>query len=1053
MRTKFSGILTLVLVFVVQLTFAQEKTVSGLVADDNAIPLPGVDVVVKGTDRGTQTDFDGKYTIEVSPSDVLVFKYLGFQTQEVAVGNNTTINANLVSDTEVLEDVVVTAYGGILKGKDVVSAVSTVKSEALEQIPFASVDQILQGQVAGANIRAASGQPGQAATTIIRGRTSLNGNTSPLYVVDGMPINERNFRAINPNDIESVNVLKDAAGTAIYGNRGAAGVIIVTTKNAKRNSGLQIKYRGFYGQRQNPDANFRMMNAQEKMFFSRDVVGSGFGSDLSDQRINAIANQTNTNWGDILFQTGKTESHEVNLQQGAENLSSFTSLQYFEQEGTTLRSKLQRFSFRNNLEGGDDKFNWGTNVQLTFSRSDFVVDATRGGNTGGDLDNPFIVPFLGMPWLNPRNADGSLNIVGTRRSGALNPDGSLSVSGANGFLNTPHLALNTQSLNTDQENEIRALVGGNLNYKISDKFQIGGNANIDYISTQQLQIDAPNSLRGLLSPNQQAAEEEFGGFQREGYFRDFSFNAVGNIRYNDRFGAEEKHSLSAGLFTEFFYQNVQFASFDAFGLNPKFPGSSTGFVDPRTTVLDDEGEETYPFVPNLSSLETDFAILSYFTNVSYDYDERFGADLTIRRDGTSRFQDDYRWGTFFSLGGRWNIDTEEFMEDVDWVDALKLRASYGETGNQNITGGTAGGAPQNLLIPNFFPGYQQYAGGPGYQNNQQLVASGLADTQVQWETTKMFNLGVDFGLWNNKLTGALDVYKKETEDLYFGRNLSTAGTGFGSTSTNVGDMTNTGLEVQLAYDILRKSATSDWSLNVYANVAWNENEVTNIDNEQGFVEGGSRARIQEGERAYTYFMQRWAGVNPADGRPLYLTADGELTTDYDRDEHGVYTDKQFDPVWQGGFGLKASWKQLSLNTLWTWQYDAWRVNGTYALTEDLSTADFANNNRSLLNSWSEPGDVTGIPAPRFGGLRFQDGDRYLEDASFLRLRNVNLAYTFDQTQLERLGFINGLRFFVQGTNLLTFSKWRGFDPETSVLNDFFTFPAAMEVSAGVDITF
>lgn len=586
------------------------------------------------------------------------------------------------------------------------------------------------------------------------------------------------------------------------------------------------------------------------------------------------------------------------------------------------------------------------------------------------------------------------------------------------------------------------LVGGNFTYRIDERFSFGGTANMDYISEQGLQIDAPGSIRGALSPNQQAATEFFGGVQSESYFRDFSFNTNANIRYTDFLDADKKHRLSAGLFTEYFYRNLQNAGFTAFGLNPAFPGSSSGFVDPLTPVIDADGNETFPFVPGVFSAEAETALLSYFGNATWDYDGRFGAEVTIRRDGTSRFQSDFRWGTFYSVAGRWNIDRESFMNNVEWVTALKTRISYGQTGNQSIGGST-----------NFFPGFQTISGGTGYQNNNILLAGNLADTSVQWETTTQLNFGIDFGLWKNRLTGSLDVYDKLTEDLFFGRNLSTAGTGFTNTQTNVGSMSNKGVEVQLAYDILRRTATNDWNINVFFNGAMNENRIENLDNDSGFVEGASRTRLQEGERAFTYFMQRWAGVNPADGRALYYTADGELTTFYNRAANGVYTGKQFDPVWTGGFGLNVAYKEWSLNSLWSFQYDAWRVNGTYALTEDVAVAGFSNVNRSMLNAWQQPGDITGIPALAFGGLRFQDGTRYLEDASFLRLRNINLAYNVKSETLDRIGFINGLRIFVQGTNLLTFSKWRGFDPETSRLNEFFSYPVPVQLTAGLDVTF
>jgi len=1040
MRTKFRGILTLLLAFVVQLTFAQEKTVTGQVVDGDGLPIPGVNVIIKNTTTGTQTDFDGNFSISAASNQVLQFSYIGFKTQEIRVGAKTTINVTLQPDLEELDEVVVTSYQGILKESEVVSASSNVKSESIEQVPIASIDQVLQGNVAGANVRVASGQPGQSATVIIRGRTSINGDTEPLYVVDGMPVNQDNFRNLNSNDIESMRVLKDAAATAIYGNRGAAGVILITTKKAKKNSNLSVQYRGLYGLSNLPDSNIDVMNAFQLLRYQRDLLpGTQFGDGLTDQEINALANQTNTNWEDIILREGTTESHDLVITQGGENLSSYTSLQYFEQEGTTLRSRLQRFTLRNNLSGGDDKFKYGTNITASFSKSNFVIDANRDANTGGDLDNPFIVPFLSLPYLNPLNPDGTLNTFGTQRSGAFNPDGSVSANGANGFENTPFLALNTARFNTDRESEFRITGSANAEYNIFKNITIGSTIGVDYLNIERLFIESPNSIRGLLSPNIDAAEEFFGGTQFESFSRNFSFNSNAFIRYRNTF--EDKHTVTASAFTEYFYNNIQGASFQAFGLNPKFPESSAGFVDPSTFFPDlDDPTPAAPFIPSVSSTEVETALLSYFGNVTYDYDGRYGLDLTLRRDGTSRFARDQRWGTFFSVGGRWNINEESFMENVDWVSALKLRGSFGETGNQNVLG-------------NFFPGFQTIGGGNGFQNAPVLSVNQLADTSVQWETTTQTNVGVDFGFWNNKLTGSLDVYDKDTEDLLFGRNISSAGTGFSNVQSNVGELQNQGVEVQLSYDILRKSSTNDWSVNVFGNLAFNENEIVSLDNEQGFINAGGGTRLIEGERSFTYFLQRWAGVDPSNGQPLYLDADGNLTTDFDNETNGVALDKQFDPVWTGGFGTAVSWKNFSLNALFSFAAETYRLNGTFAITEDASLAGFANQNVSMLNAWQQPGDVTPIPSLAFGGLRGQAGDRYLEDASYLRLRNATLSYNVDQEAIQQIGFLSAIRIYAQGTNLFTWSEWRGYDPESNTLSEFFSFPSARTVSFGVDITF
>jgi len=1039
MRTKFKGILTLLLAFVVQLGFAQNKSITGTVVDGDGLPIPGVNVIVKGTSSGTQTDFDGKYNVSASSDQTLVFSYVGFTTQEIKVGAQTTINVTLKPNLEELEEVVVTSYQGILKESEVVSASSNVKSEAIEQVPIASIDQVLQGNVAGANVRQASGQPGSQATVIIRGRSSLNGDIEPLYIIDGMPVNQDDFANINSNDIESMRVLKDAAATAIYGNRGAAGVIVITTKSAKKNENLRVQYRGLYGVSTLPRSNFDVMNTRQLLNYRKDVIpGNQFGDNLTDAEIEALANSVSTNWADIIQQNGVTESHDLVITSGGENVSAYTSLQYFNQEGVTLGSNLQRFSFRNNLSGNYEKFNFSTNVNASYSKNDFIVDATRGNNTGGQLDNAFIVPFLALPYLNPFNPDGSLNRIGTRASGALNPDGTLNVDGANGFLNTPFLALNNAINTTDRENQFRLIASGQASYNIIKNVTIGTTIGVDYLHNQDFFRQDPLGLRGLNTRDVLANEDFFGGTQSEFSVRDFSFNTNSYIRYTNTFA--EDHTVNAAAFTEYFFRNFQIMGFNQNGLNPKFPGSSAGFTANNTLV---DGEAV--FAPTVQSTQTELALFSYFSNVQYDYKGKFGLDFTVRRDGTSRFQEENRFGTFYSVGARWNLNKESFMDNVDWVSDLKLRASYGQTGNQGVGG--------------FFAGFQTIAGGAGYQNLNQQAPAGFVDENIIWETTTQANIGVDFGLFNNKLTGALDVYNKRTDDLFFGRNISPAGTGFSNVNTNVAVMDNSGVELQLSYDIVRPSATNDWKVNVFFNGAYNENEVVDIANTQGFIEApvGFGQRIAEGERARVFFLQRWAGVDPANGQPLYYDAEGNITNILDRAGEGVYLDKQFDPVFTGGFGLNVSWKGFSLSSLFSYAAETYRMNSSLALIEDFDLAGITNLSTTMFDVWQQPGDVATIPAPsQAAGLRITSSnqtDRYLEDASFIRLRNAVLSYNVDKGLLDKVGMFSAIRLYAQGTNLITWSEWRGYDPESNDSAEFFSFPSPTTVSFGIDLTF
>ncbi|QTY26902.1 SusC/RagA family TonB-linked outer membrane protein [Flavobacterium sp. CS20] len=813
---------------------------------------------------------------------------------------------------------------------------------------------------------------------------------------------------------------------------------MITTKRAKKNENLKVQYRGLYGVSNLPEANFNVMNTSQLLNYQRDVLpGDQFGDNLTEAEVVALSNSVNTNWADIIQQEGITESHQLVVTSGSENLSAYTSLQYFEQEGTTLGSKIQRFSVRNNLNGSFEKFNYSSNISVSYSKNNFVVDAVRGNNTGGQLDNPFIVPFLALPYLNPYNPDGSLNTFGTVQSGAFNPDGSINVSGANGFMNTPFIALNTARENTDQENEFRIVGSVRGDYNIIKNITIGATAGVDYIHSQDLFLETPFSIRGLATRDFLANEDFFGGTQFEASYRDFSFNTNSFVRYSNKFG--EKHSITATGFTEYFYRNIQNSGFTQNGLNPKFIGSSQGFTDGQTLV---DGQAV--FAPTTFSSEIETSLLSYFGNLIYDYDGRYGLDLTLRRDGTSRFQRSRRWGTFFSVGGRWNINEESFMDDVDWVESLKLRASYGETGNQNVAG--------------FYPGFQTIAGGTGFLNQNQLSVNNFVDENIQWETTKQFNVGIDFGLWDNKLTGAVDVYSKTTEDLFFNKNISSAGTGFSSVQTNVAEMDNKGVELQLSYDILRKTPTNPWKVNVFFNGAYNENEIVDIANNSGFVDsGGFGLRLQEGKRAFTYFLQRWAGVDPSNGQPLYLDAEGNLTTTLNRENEGVYLDKQFDPVFTGGFGLNVSWKQFTLSSLFSYAADTYRVNASLALIEDFDSAAFSNLSTTMFDVWQQPGDVASIPAPsQAGGLRITSSnqtDRYLEDASFLRLRNATLAYNISSETLDKIGFFNAIRIYTQGTNLITWSKWRGYDPEADEVGEFFSFPTPRTISFGVDLTF
>ena len=1034
MKTKFNGILTLLLAFVVHFSFAQERTISGTVSDKDGT-LPGVSVLIRGTTTGTETDFDGKFSIKAKTDDVLVFSYLGYVIQEKKVSISNTISVVLVEDTNVLEEVVVKSYGRALNSKKSTIAVARVSGKDIEQVPINSVDQVLQGAAAGVNVNTGSGQPGQSGTIIIRGISSLSGDIEPLFIIDGIPVDQDNFRSLNQNDIETIDVLKDAAATSLYGNRGAGGVILITTKRGKIGQNLTVQYRSLYGVGFKPKAKFEVMNSSQFLNWQNEN-GIGLGANLSPTEISAISNQANTNWEDIFFRLGNTMSHEINFSSGTELSTSYTSVNYYKQEGVTLGSALERFSFRSNNNGSskDKRFNYSTNVTLNYSSNNFIVDANRGGNTGGQLDNPFIVPYIGLPYLNPYNPDGSINTVGTFESGALNADGSINADGANGFDNTPFLALNTSKNQTDQENEIRAILGLNADYKLSDKFTVGTQFGLDYQNIQSLFITPPGSTRGLITPSP-ASENK--GSQFEGTFRDAQFITSAFLRFEDEI--TDKLSLSAQVVGEYIYRNIQNEGFNAFGLNAALPGSGNGFTAGNTVEYPggdptDATDATYNYIPNVFSSESELALGSVLATLDLDYNEKYGIFASIRRDETSRFPNNSE-GYFWSVSGRWNIDQEDFLSDSDWLSTLKLRASYGTTGNQNVG--------------SFYQGRQQVtADATAYQGQLGYFVGQINSQDIRWETKESLNIGLSFGLWNNKLSGELDYYNEKTVDLFGSDNRSFSETGFNNVTTNVGSLRNRGVDLQISYVLLDKTATNNWSIKLNANGNYNKDEILDVPG--GFT--GNTLRNAVGKEAGTWFLERWAGVDPSNGQPLYLDVNGDITNEYST-ANRVYLDKSIYPTYTGGFGGDFSYKGFSLSTLFSFQADVWKSNGSLAIVEDVGLASFANQSTTMLDAWTTPGQVTAIPAVSYGGLRSVDGDRYIEDASFLRLRNISLSYNLAPEYLAKTKAFKGMRIFVQGTNLFTWSKWRGFDPENNASGGFFEYPVPRTFTLGFDLTF
>ncbi|NNK20998.1 MAG: SusC/RagA family TonB-linked outer membrane protein, partial [Flavobacteriaceae bacterium] len=981
MKSKLTWMLTPLLVLCMSFSFAQEKSISGVVTDQNGMPLPGVAVLVVGTTTGTQTDFDGNYTITARVGQVLRYSYLGQKTVTRTVGAPSTINVQMEDDAEALQEVVVQGYRNSTKEKSSIASV-TINAETIENRPNASFVQTLSGQVAGLNITTSTGQPGAASNVNLRGVTSINGNTQPLYIIDGVPVDENNFRSLNPQDIASISVLKDAGATAIYGNRGANGVIVIKTRQGSFNQGLQINYTGIMSFSNLQDNDYNLMDSQEQLSLEA-LRGAGRGATLTDQEI-ALA--PTFDWADYFFDTGLTQNHTLTLQSGSENFTQFTSLGYFDQEGVLQDSDLKRFSIRNNTTGKseNEKFNYSTNLTINYSES----NEPNSIGSGAINRNYILGAYQSVPYITPDDyTDGA---------GLLSPLL---------FSNTPLFLIDRLRTYTRKEEEVKLIGSFQAGYQITDNLSANVTMSADYQSEFLTRAEGPTSFNALLFGG---AENPTSGFQQQISTRQFSYNQVTSLNYNNTWG---KHTVDAGVYTEYFKAHLRGFGYFANGLNPKTfsPGDGAGLVP----VFYDTGAGALLFPDNPTATIRNAGLFSVFSQADYDYDGRYGITGTIRRDASYRFAGSNRYANFYSVAGRWNIDNEAFMENSVF-DVLKLRASYGTSGNQRISGATYFSAPD--LTKNFF------ATGPGYGNQTSIFLSQIANTTLRWETVTQGNVGLDFELFNSRLRGSVDGYVKETSDLFQSTPVS-AVNAVTQLDANTGTLTNTGVDLTLNYNILNGG---DDGLNLVLNFVgnYNKQELGDLPSEDGELIGTGR----NGGKLFEYYSIRYAGVNPANGNLLFLDADGNVTENPDADTDRVWLDQNIFPDVNGSFGFDLDYKGFFLQTQFNYTVGVDRFDFDLSGFQNPDNIGQFRSSRDLLRAWTPDNRITDIPAyDAFNRASFAS-NRYITDADYIRLRFASIGYDFPDRFLEGTG-LTRLRVFGNAENLFTITKWRGFDAE------------------------
>ncbi|RXR22124.1 SusC/RagA family TonB-linked outer membrane protein [Flavobacterium stagni] len=1038
MRSKFKWIFTLLVALTMQFSFAQEKTVTGTITDGKAT-VPMANVKVKGTNNGVQSDLDGKFSIKAKAGDVLVISFLGYESKEVKVGTANSYNVVLVESSKVLDEVIVQGYGKTsIKKKDPGSS-ATVSGKAIENRPNVNFLQSIQGQLAGTNIALSSGQPGSnKIDVVIRGASSLNASTDPLYVIDGVPLSQAFFRNLNPNDVESVTVLKDASATAIYGNRGANGVILITTKKGGFKSKLSVAYSSTYGTTEFRGDKYNLVNAREHLTL-QNLFGSGPGFDgevtgypglVTVDPTNIGAYAIDTDWKKVFFRTGKTASHNISLTAGSDNVSNFTSLGYFEQEGIVPTTSFKRFTLRSNITGksSNDKFNYGLNIMAAYSRRNQLEQETRAGINTNVLQNPLTAYLSSAAYYSPSSYVSGQQLFDEFGSPALQL--------------TPFMLMD---LFQDKHapsffDEYKTIITSNLGYKFTKNLTFTTNAGVDYSDDKRVFAIGPEAYLSVVRAV--GAGQPFHGLENQRSNREFMFNFFNRLNYKKVIA--DKHTIDLSAYTEYMKAHRRTSVYQQIGLNPLtwYPGAGTGYIPYNTTL-------PASYIPTVGASRIDAGTFSYFGTVDYDYSSKYGFAGTIRRDASYRFVDANKWGTFWSVAGRWNINKENFMKDVEWIKDLKLRASYGTTGNQNIVArdvdsdvSTIFGASQAVRDLN---SSQQ-----GYGNVSSFGVSSYANTDLRWETVGQFNVGIDFDI-KGRLVGSVDYYKKNTTDLYMSIPVSAAN-GITSISGNNGELQNAGVEVNLRYNIFKDG---DFKLSLFANGALNKQKMVSLgtlDNGTGKQRVGTDYMLAVGAPAYEYFLVPYVGVNPDNGNLLFLDINNNITenpTDADRRE----TKKNEYPLYQGGFGLNTSYKGFFLDATFVYSLDFYRYDPDLAGLMDIRNVDPFPVSTDVFNACTPTNTNTDVPS--WTATNYDSGDisdRFLKDASFVRLRNLSIGYDVPAKFLEKT-FIKGLKIKMQGENFLTFTKWRGMDPESFQASATGYYPTPRAYTFGVDINF
>ena len=990
------------LVLSVGIASAQNVQVRGTVTDaSTGEPVPFASIQVKGTMQGTATDALGSYTVSAPGNGVLVFSSIGYTTQEVAVNNRGVINVSLEPETEFLDDVIVVGYGTVRREAKT-GSIATLEAENLAEAPVNSVDKMLAGKMAGVMVTSQTGQPGANSNIRIRGISSVNAGNEPLWVVDGIPVmsgdqgyftNTSNAMAVvNPNDIESITVLKDAAAASIYGSRAANGVILVTTKSGSQGK-AKFQVRAKYGISQLAnDNNFRVLTGSELIGLRRQAaMNAGMNPDNpTSAGYYPLSRLTGpqTNWLKEVTKLGNMQEYEINASAGNDRGKLYSSLSYQNTEGITYASQFNKIVGRVNTDyklTNSLTFGARVNMAYTYNR-DTEMQALY-------YANPFFAGLSILPWTPLYDEYGNYNV------------------------NIPE--------NSNTNPMYNMLSGGEVQWE--KQFRNQASVYLEWQPVTGLVFKTNNMLettngegRRYWGPDPGYTEGTL-QVSTSQYIRMTTSNTA---TYNTTFG--DAHSFRAMIGQEAMKETYH--SYFSYS-----PTVDDAIPYPTTSIATDD-EINYDY-----SAET---LLSFFGNVDYSYDQRYYLQGSVRADGSSLFGSANRWGLFWSASGSWNISNEAFMSGLDWLSLLKLRASYGVNGNNNIDA---------------YKAYGVYAS-TAYNGASGMLPSDPDNPNLSWEKNYTWNVGLDFAFFDSRINGQVDVYSRDTKDMLLNKSVPQT-SGFSSNFVNIGALNNKGVEFQLNGDIIR---TKDFNWNVGFNLAYNKSTILDLGDTDELNNADSRIKHKVGKSFYTYYLKDYYGVNPSTGQALWRAADPAdpdnedafiLTSNYNKARY-IYAGSP-EPKFTGGFNTSLSWKGFDLSAFFEY-----KLGNNVLIVENRYVNSDGNQNMNqtyrALNYWKEPGDTGVFPKPYIGNSSnsyAMPSTRWMERGDYLRVKDVTLSYTFPTRIIEKIK-LGGLKLYVSGLNLYTFHDVNWFDPERGV-NGMGSgiYPMTKTLVGGVEVSF